>query len=130
MSHTILFMCPHNAAKSVIAAAYFQREMKDLDFRVSSAGTDPSDSVSPAVATMLNLEGFDIHFPQPRLVTPQELQDAYLVVSMGCTSEELKVSHVEYWNDIPMASLDLKGASAAIKQHVEQLAARLRADLK
>jgi protein-tyrosine-phosphatase len=44
---TVLFMCPHGAAKSVLASAYFQREAKARE--VVSAGTDPSAEVSPAV---------------------------------------------------------------------------------
>ena len=40
---TILFMCPHGAAKSVLASAYFQRLAKErgLNVRVESAGTNP-----------------------------------------------------------------------------------------
>ena len=46
---TILFMCPHGAAKSVLASAYFQRLAKEraLNVRVLSAGTDPDPEVAP-----------------------------------------------------------------------------------
>ena len=56
MKQTILFLCPHNATKSVIAAAYFNRLATELQlsFVGDSAGTDPSDSVSPVVTAMLN----------------------------------------------------------------------------
>jgi hypothetical protein len=45
---TVLFMCPHGAAKSVLASAYFERLAKErgLNVRVESAGTDPDPTVS------------------------------------------------------------------------------------
>ena len=52
---TVLFLCPHGAAKSVLASAYFERMAKErgLNVRVESAGTDPDPTVSPAVAAHL-----------------------------------------------------------------------------
>jgi hypothetical protein len=52
---TVLFMCPHGAAKSVLASAYFQRLAKErgLNVRVESAGTQPNAEVAPAVASHL-----------------------------------------------------------------------------
>ena len=47
---TVVFMCPHGAAKSVLASAYFERLAKErgLNVRVESAGTDPDPTASPA----------------------------------------------------------------------------------
>ena len=41
-ARTILFLCPHNAAKSVVAAAYFDQLARDrgLAYRAASAGTE------------------------------------------------------------------------------------------
>lgn len=46
---TVLFMCPHGAAKSVLASAYFERlaTERGLNVRVESAGTDPDPTVAP-----------------------------------------------------------------------------------
>jgi hypothetical protein len=46
---TVLFLCPHNAAKSVIAAAYCVRlaAARGVTLRAASAGTDPDPGVSP-----------------------------------------------------------------------------------
>ena len=48
---TILFLCPHNAAKSVIAAAYFDQLAagRGLLYRGDSSGTDPDERPSLAV---------------------------------------------------------------------------------
>ncbi len=57
-TRTVLFLCPHNAAKSVMAAAYFRRlaERRRLDVRADSAGTEPSPETSPAVVAALRAE--------------------------------------------------------------------------
>jgi arsenate reductase len=67
MKPTILFLCPHNAAKSVIAAAYFNQlaPESDLSFVGDSAGTEPSEGVSPVVVAMLGTEGFNVFDHQP-----------------------------------------------------------------
>ena len=47
---TVLFMCPHGAAKSLIASAYFQKMAKErgLNVRVDSAEPSPMRSYPPA----------------------------------------------------------------------------------
>src|SRR5919106_666654 len=49
---TVLFVCPHGAAKSVMAAAYFGRlaAERGLAFRAECAGTEPEEAVMPLVA--------------------------------------------------------------------------------
>jgi arsenate reductase len=121
----ILFLCPHHAAKSVMAAAYFNRLIQDYDlpFVADSAGTEPDEHINPAVAELLRTEGFDVSGHQPRRVKKDELSEAGRIISMGCRSDELGVSpeRVEAWSDVPMVSQDLPGARAAILRHVEGL---------
>ncbi len=47
MTTSVLFMCPHAAGKSVIAATYFQEAVArlGLDATARVAGTDPDDAV-------------------------------------------------------------------------------------
>jgi arsenate reductase len=130
MTSTILFLCPHHAAKSVIAEAYFTRLAKqyDLPLRGDSAGTDPAEAVSPAVVDLLRSEGIDVSGRQPRHVTESELSQAQRIISMGCTSEELGVAseRIEQWADVPMVSQDIFAARDAIRAHVESLVTQLR----
>src|SRR5688500_15753467 len=90
-ARTILFLCPHNAAKSVIAAAYFARLARErgLDFRAASAGTSPDAVPSPAVVAMLREEGIDVAGYRPRCVTRDDLTGAHRVVSLGCDPADL-----------------------------------------
>jgi arsenate reductase (thioredoxin) len=130
MSETILFLCPHHAAKSVIAAAYFNRLAKEhqLPYIADSAGTEPDAAVNPKVAEMLLAEGIDVTQHQPRRVTKDELEQAERVISMGCIAEELELApeRIDDWSDVPMVSKDLAAARDAIQAHVEALVAELR----
>jgi protein-tyrosine-phosphatase len=129
MTNKILFLCPHNAAKSVMAAAYFQQMAEEykLDYAADSAGTEPSETVSAAVAELLLGEGIDVQAHQPRSATREELGTARRVISMGCDVEDILPPGVEidYW-DVPAASEDLQGARAAIRQVVKELVDELK----
>ena len=83
---TVLFLCPHGAAKSVLASAYFQQIAKErgLNVRVESAGTDPDPAVAPAVATHLARKGYAVPVSRPRRVTDADLTTADVVISIGC----------------------------------------------
>jgi arsenate reductase (thioredoxin) len=122
--HTILFLCPHNAAKSVIAAAYFKRlsAERGMTLRATSAGTDPDPDVSPGRAEVLLAEGIDVRAHYPRRVTAEELVRASRVVSLGCDLGDIAPPGlvIERWDDVPSPSADLTGACAVIAARVRQ----------
>jgi arsenate reductase len=125
MRQTIVFVCPHNAAKSVIAAAYFQdlADRQGLSSHAISAGTEPSPAVVPAVVEVLRRDGIDVAGYQPRRVTQEELGTAARVVSLGCDLHDFTLATVpvEHWNDMPPPSKDLDAACTAIRARVERL---------
>ncbi|HEX2276861.1 MAG TPA: hypothetical protein VHN13_06985 [Candidatus Tectomicrobia bacterium] len=123
--YSILFLCPHNAAKSVIAAAYFERlaAERGVILRATSAGTDPAPGVAPGVAAALPAEGVDVRGHRPRSVTREGLATAYRVVSLGCDLGDIAPPGlvVEHWDDVPSPSADLTRACAVIAARVRQL---------
>jgi arsenate reductase (thioredoxin) len=125
MPQTILFLCPHNAAKSVMAAAYCKRlaAQYGLDLHITSAGTEPDAAVSPAVATLLRDEGLEATGYAPRRVSREELAAASRVISLGCDVSELAPpgTTVEHWDDVPPPSTQLRTARDRIYAHVERL---------
>jgi protein-tyrosine-phosphatase len=131
MNSTILFLCPHGAAKSVMACAYFNRlvQQHGLPLVGDAAGTHPDEVVSPLVVKMLKSEGMDVANHQPRRVSHDDLTQAQRVISIGCALEDLDIplERVEQWHDVPMVSQDADGAREAIRTHVEALVADLRA---
>ena len=131
-ARTILFLCPHNAAKSVLAAAYFDQLARErgLDYRAASAGTSPDAAPSPAVVAMLRDEGIDVAGHQPRRLTTEDLTSAHRVISLGCDLGDLAgdTTRVDRWDDVPPASQDLDASRIAIKRHLDELANELAAD--
>jgi arsenate reductase len=123
---TIIFLCPHNAAKSVIAAAYWARlaAQRGLPIQATSAGTDPDPAVAPEVAAALLTEGLDVRAHRPRRITREELGGAWRVITLGCDLGELVPPGVvvEPWDDVPPPSTALHAALAAIAAHIAQLA--------
>lgn len=130
MRETVVFVCPHNAAKSVIAAAYFQQRADQLGLalRAVSAGTEPSPAVPAAVVELLRKDGLDVAGYQPRRVTPEELATAARVVSLGSDLHAFALAPgvVDDWNDVPPPSPDLGAACQAIRARVEQLVTELQ----
>ena len=55
----VLFMCPHGAAKSVLASAYFAQMARErgLNVVVDFAGTEPDAEVAPKVVERLKEQG-------------------------------------------------------------------------
>jgi arsenate reductase len=132
MTQTIIFLCPHAAAKSVIAAAYFNRIAKErgLDILADAAGTEPQELVSPAVVKLLSEEGLDVSQHKPRRVSELELKTALRVVSLGCALEDLtSAANIEDWSDVPPPSQDLLKTRDAIAQRLNGLLNELQSEL-
>lgn len=126
---TVLFMCPHGAAKSVLASAYFQRlaHERGLNVRVESAGTEPDAEVAPAVASHLARNGYALPIAKPRQVTAEDLERADVVVSIGCDLKSFSQPRgtVLNWNDVPAPSEGIARADEAIRTRVTELVEEL-----
>ena len=130
MTQKVLFLCPHNAAKSLIAVAYFNQmaAQQGIPFVADSAGTEPVDAVYPVVVKMLRQEGCDVSAYVPCHVTQDDLLSAAHIISMGCTPEALNIApeQVELWSDLPMVSQEPERARDAIRTQVTELIERLK----
>jgi arsenate reductase len=82
-SPSILFLCVHNAGRSQMAAA-FARTIGGARVVVNSAGSDPADTLNPAVIEAMREIGLDISDESPKKVTDQMGRDADAIVTMGC----------------------------------------------
>lgn len=126
---TILFMCPHGAAKSVLASAYFQRLAKErgLNVRVESAGTEPDAQVAPAVASHLTRNGYAVPVEKPRRVTPEDFAKADVVISIGCDVKGLSIlsGKLRKWDEVPSPSEHFARADDAIRKRVVDLVEEL-----
>jgi arsenate reductase (thioredoxin) len=79
----VLFVCLHNAGRSQMSQALFERAA-DGHHEVRSAGTEPAERVHPNVVTVMQEEGFDLSDRTPRLLTTDLARWADVVITMGC----------------------------------------------
>src|SRR5712691_13543821 len=86
-SPTIVFVCEHGAAKSVIATAYFNKLARErgLPFRATFRGTDPQAELSVAALKGLREDGIEVPAGRPTAITPTDVERATLVFAIGCT---------------------------------------------
>ena len=81
---TVLFACVHNAGRSQMAAALFNRLAHPERARAISAGTQPGPAVHPEVLTVLREVGVELAAATPQLLTPELAAQAHLLVTLGC----------------------------------------------
>jgi protein-tyrosine-phosphatase len=80
---TVLFVCLHNAGRSQMSQALFERAA-DRAHSALSAGTTPADRVHPEVVEVMREVDIDVAGRKPRLLTPGLVEQADVVVTMGC----------------------------------------------
>jgi arsenate reductase len=79
----VLFVCLHNAGRSQMSQALFERAV-DGRHTALSAGTIPAERVHPEVIEVMRELGIDLSDRQPRLLTRELAEQADLIVTMGC----------------------------------------------
>jgi arsenate reductase (thioredoxin) len=83
----VLFVCVHNAGRSRMAEAIFNREAPD-GLHAGSAGTQPAARPHPEVIEAMREIGIELPSTPGALLTPDLADDAGRLVSMGCSIEE------------------------------------------
>jgi arsenate reductase len=122
----VLFACIHNSGRSV--AAQVLARQYGLDAR--SAGSEPGTGVNPVVAEVLAERGFPVEDHVPTLLTYDGVQEADVVVTMGCgeTCPVFPGKRYEDWQvddpkDQPLE--EVRRIVADIDRRVRDLAASL-----
>jgi arsenate reductase (thioredoxin) len=81
-----LFVCLHNAGRSQMSAALFERAAGGRH-QALSAGTTPGDRVHPEVVEVMREIGVDLAGRTPQRLTTELAEQADVVVTMGCGDE-------------------------------------------
>ncbi|MGA8922473.1 MAG: arsenate reductase ArsC [Candidatus Dormiibacterota bacterium] len=79
----VLFVCLHNAGRSQMSQALFERMARGRH-EARSAGTSPTDHVHDTVVTVMHERGIDLIDRKPQLLTDSLARWADVVVTMGC----------------------------------------------
>jgi len=117
-----LFVCLHNAGRSQMSQALFERAAQGRH-GARSAGTTPGEHVHPEVVEVMNELGIDLSDRVPRRLSTEDAEWADVVVTMGCGDECPYVPGRCYvdW-DLP----DPKGRPLeAVRATREEIAARV-----
>jgi catechol 2,3-dioxygenase-like lactoylglutathione lyase family enzyme len=125
---SVVFVCEHGSAKSVIAAAHFNRlaATAGLDVHAISRGTDPDATFPSGALAGLARDGLRPLDDAPRPLETRELADAAQVVSFCALPNAYSYGGpIERWEDIPAVSDDYERARSAIVLRVGQLIAKL-----
>jgi protein-tyrosine-phosphatase len=120
----VLFVCNHNAGRSQIAQAFFERHAPE-DVRAESAGSTPAARVWPGVVEAMAEIGIDISGRRPRKLLREMQLHADWAVTMGCGDVCPYVpTTVEAWDIPDPAGLSLEAVRPirdAIEVHVRDL---------
>lgn len=120
----VLFVCDHNAGRSQIAQAFFERDAPE-DLRAESAGTKPAAAVWPQVVEVMREVGLDLAGRKPKKLTLEMQLHADWAITMGCGDACPYVpTMVEAW-DIPDPAgrpmEDVRAIRDGIEAHVREL---------
>ncbi len=126
---TALFVCLHNAGRSQISAALFERAAAGRHHALS-AGTTPGDQVHPEVVEVMNELGIDLSGRTPQKLTDELARRADVIVTMGCGDECPFIPGKRYidWDLADPKGRPIEEVRATrddIAQRVEQLVAEL-----
>ena len=125
----VLFVCLHNAGRSQMSQALFERAAGDRH-ETRSAGTTPGERVHPEVVEVMSELGMDLSDRTPRLLTRDLAEWADVVVTMGCGDECPYVPGTRYvdW-DLPDPKgrpvEEVRATRDEIARRVEALASEL-----
>jgi arsenate reductase len=123
----VLFVCLHNAGRSQMSQALFERAAGG-EHEARSAGTTPAQRVHPEVLDVMRELDIDLSDRVPRRLTPELAEWADVVVTMGCGDECPYVPGRRYLDwDLP----DPKGRPVdEVRAIRDDIAQRVRALLR
>jgi arsenate reductase (thioredoxin) len=131
MAH-VLFVCLHNAGRSQMSRALFERAARGRH-TAASAGTTPAERVHPEVVEVMGELGIDLAGRTPRALDRAMAEHADVVVTMGCGDECPYIPGKRYidWDlqDPKGLSIDrVRAIRDEIGGRVERLVAELDAE--
>jgi arsenate reductase len=130
----VLFVCVHNAGRSQMSAALFERAAQERH-SAESAGTDPGDRVHPQVVEAMKEVGIDLYDAHPKKLTRALQEWADVVVTMGCGDECPYIPGKRYvdWDLADPHGMDVSQVRVLrdeIERRVEELVRELDAEFE
>jgi arsenate reductase len=94
----VVFVCTHNAGRSQMAQAFFERHAP-ADIRAESAGQQPAQEIWPPVVEAMREVGIDISARKPKKLTLEMQLHADWAITLACGARcPFVPSTVEDWD--------------------------------
>lgn len=102
----VVFVCEHGSAKSVVAAAHFNRlaKEKNLNLRAISRGTNPDKELPEGTIKGLKSDGFKVDGIKPVKLSKADVANTVRVVAFCQLPEAYMDVPVKHWDDVPPMS--------------------------
>lgn len=134
MKH-VLFVCTHNAGRSQMARAFFERRAPD-DMRAECAGQDPARELWPEVVEAMEEVGIDLSARRPQKLSVEMQLHADWAITLACGGQCPYVpTTVEDWDVPDPAGRPLEevrsirdALETRVKDLIEQRTDAIRAD--
>ncbi|HEY2536517.1 MAG TPA: arsenate reductase ArsC [Solirubrobacteraceae bacterium] len=127
---SVLFVCLHNAGRSQMSQALFERAA-DGAHTALSAGTTPAEHLHPEVVEVMRELDIELSGRTPQLLTRELAEQADVIVTMGCGDECPYIPGKRYidW-DLPDPKGRPRAEVRAIRDEIERRVAELLALLE
>lgn len=127
---TVLFVCLHNAGRSQMSQALFERAA-DGTHTALSAGTTPAEHIHPEVVEVMRELDIELSDRTPQLLTRRLAERADVVVTMGCGDQcpYLPGKHYIDW-DLPDPKGRPRAEVRAVRNEIEGRVSELLATLE
>jgi protein-tyrosine-phosphatase len=104
-SPTVVFVCEHGAAKSLIASAYFNKlaAERGLKARAAFRGVAPQDDLSVRTVAGLKADGLSIPDQKPTAISNADIDHATLIFAIACQlpGSAATSGKAASWDDVP-----------------------------
>ena len=102
---TVVFVCEHGAAKSLVATAYFNKlaAERGLPARAEFRGVDPQDALSVTAVAGLKADGVAVPAGRPTAIGTADVTAATHIFAIGCTLPAAagQSGKAHSWDDVP-----------------------------
>jgi arsenate reductase len=120
----IVFVCEHGSAKSVVAAAHFNKLVRErnLNLRAISRGTNPDKELPEGTIKGLKADGLKVDGNKPRKLSKADVAGATRVIAFCKIPEAYaRITPVEQWENIPPMSEDYNKFRDIIVERIKHL---------
>lgn len=128
-SPTVVFVCEHGAAKSLIASVYFNKlaAERGLKARASFRGVTPQDDLSIRTVAGLKADGLSIPEQKPTAIGDADIDHATHIFAIACQlpSAATDSGKAASWDDVP-EDQGYPAMRDAIVRHVNALLDQLQ----